>query len=183
MNENDLRVQRTRRLLQEALIELANQHDFGQITIRDITQTAQVGYKTFFRHYENKDALMLAIVESFIEQFQQAIVAPDEPDAVRRNTLIALQIARENREMYRAILNSPSAAQLLHPVLMMGYEDGKRFFGRTSLPNTLVAHHFTTSTIALLAWWLDSDETYSAEEMVAFIDQLLIRPIERLHKT
>ena len=180
MNENDLRVQRTRRLLQQALIELANQHDYNQITIRDITQAAQVGYKTFFRHYESREALMKAIIEAFVAKFQQAALPSNKPDAVRQNTLMMLQVARENSRMYRAILNSSAASELLQPALAMAYQDGQQFSGSSRIPSTLIGHHFATSMMSFLKWWLDNEDAYSEEEMIDFINQLLIRPIEQL---
>ncbi|MEM7116966.1 MAG: TetR/AcrR family transcriptional regulator [Chloroflexota bacterium] len=179
MNENDLRVQRTRRLLQEALIELANREEYSQITIRDITKAAQVGYKTFFRHYDSKEALLKAIVEAFIAKFQQAAQPSDNPNAVKKNTLLALQLAKENSNMYRAILNSPSAAQLLQPAMVMAYQDGQQLLGHSTNANTLVGNHFANSMLGFLKWWLDNEDVYSAEEMVHYIDQLLIQPIEQ----
>ena len=179
MNENDLRVQRTRRLLQEALIELANREDYNQITIRDITKTAQVGYKTFFRHYDSKEALIRAIVEAFIAKFQQAALPPDQPGAVKKNTLLALQLAKENSNMYRAILNSPTAAQLLQPVMVMAYQDGQQLLGHSTNAKALIGNHFANAMLSFLKWWLDNEGVYSAEEMVDYIDQLVIRPIEQ----
>ena len=68
MNENDLRVQRTRSLLRQALIELVQEQGYEPISVRDITKRAQVGYKTFYRHYDGKEALLQALVGSIIDE-------------------------------------------------------------------------------------------------------------------
>lgn len=179
MNENDLRVQRTRRLLQEALIELANREEYSQITIRDITKAAQVGYKTFFRHYDSKEALITAIVEAFIAKFQQGALPPEQPGAVKKNTLLALQLAKENSNMYRAILHSPAAARHLQPVMVMAYQDGQDLLRHSTNANSLIGNHFANSMLGFLKWWLDNEDVYSAEEMADYIDQLVIQPIEQ----
>ena len=44
----DRRIKRTQKLLQEALIELTLEKGFDDVTIRDITERADVGYTTFF---------------------------------------------------------------------------------------------------------------------------------------
>lgn len=54
MNENDLRVHCTRRLWREALIKLASNCAYEQVTIRDITQRAEDDYNTFVRHYNSR---------------------------------------------------------------------------------------------------------------------------------
>ena len=59
--EPDRRIRRTRRALTDALISLTSEHPYRSIQVRDITDRADVGYATFYRHYESKDDLMLAI--------------------------------------------------------------------------------------------------------------------------
>ena len=180
MNENDLRVQRTRRLLREALIDLVNSQGYDHTTIRDITRKAQVGYKTFFRHYESKEALLHAILGELIEDFQQATLSPGALNAVEKNTLTALQFAAAHQSLLRAILNSPASEQLLTPLVNMGLQDGKRFLGGSEIPDELVSYHFATSMISLTRWWLENNKAYSVEEMAAYINQLLLRPIQHL---
>jgi len=180
MNENDLRVQRTRRLLQEALIDLVNTQGYDHTTIRDITRQAQVGYKTFFRHYESKEALLHAILGELMAEFQQATLSPGELNAVEKNTLTALQFAAAHENLLRAILNSPASDQLLAPLVKMGLQDGKRFLGGSTIPDELVSYHFATSMISLTRWWLESNKAYTMEEMADYINQLLIRPIQHL---
>ena len=178
MNENDLRVRRSRRLLQEAFIELANNQSYADITIRRITQQAQVGYKTFFRHYESKEALLQAIVDSFVEEFEQSKLTHDQPQAVEKNTLAAFQLAQANSRLFFTIFNSPQSADLLKPVIEMAYRDSQQIFGASDVPQALAAHHFTSSMISLIKWWLENGMVYSAEEMVVYVNRLLLRPIK-----
>ncbi len=178
MNEKDLRVQRTRHLLRDALIGLVNEQGYDNVSIRDITQTAQVGYKTFFRHYTSKEALLSALVDELIGEFRSGILSPDTPDALKKNTQLALEIALANKELYLVLLQSPASQQLLKPVLEMGREDGKWFFAGTKLPEALVASHFANSMLSLIRWWLEEDQAYTAEEMVEYIERLLIQPLQ-----
>lgn len=48
MQNDDRRIRRTRRALANALIELATNRPYKSITIRDITDKADIGYATFF---------------------------------------------------------------------------------------------------------------------------------------
>ncbi|HEX2906841.1 MAG TPA: TetR family transcriptional regulator, partial [Phototrophicaceae bacterium] len=59
LTENeDLRVRRTRKLLQQALIELTVEKGFAAVTVRDITERAMVNRSTFYRHYLDKYELL-----------------------------------------------------------------------------------------------------------------------------
>jgi AcrR family transcriptional regulator len=183
MNQDDLRVQRTHRLLREALIALMDEREYEQITVREITQQAQVGYKTFFRHYENKQALFLVILEEALVEFQEVLLpATAGSEVAERNTLTAVQFAAKNGTLMKAVFHSPFSTELMAPLVAFGLQEGKTSFGGTELPDDLVAHHFIATMISLLKWWLDHDKPCSAEEMAAYINQLLIQPMKNLQK-
>lgn len=56
----DRRVQRTRRLLSRALVELiVEKGSYERVTVQDILDRADVGRSTFYAHYENKDLLLV----------------------------------------------------------------------------------------------------------------------------
>ncbi|MFN8375405.1 MAG: helix-turn-helix domain-containing protein [Anaerolineae bacterium] len=60
MKREDRRVDRTRALLQQALMELIREKGYDAVTIQDITDRANVGRATFYLHYPSKDALFLS---------------------------------------------------------------------------------------------------------------------------
>lgn len=181
MNENDLRVQRTRHLLQKAFIDLVISHGYEAVTIRGITRQAQVGYKTFFRHYPNKEALLQSIVDSFLEEFQTVRLAPATVDATKQNTLAVLHFAQAHAPLIQAILQSSAADQLLVPIMTFARQEGRNFFGDSDIPDQIVAHHFATSMISFLRWWVTNDLPYSVEEMAEYMDRLLIQPLKDLN--
>src|SRR5712691_6977236 len=72
----DPRVKRTRKLLQQAFLELFQEKGFASISIQDITQRATVNRATFYAHFPDKYALMDSILR---EQFQQAVASTLPP--------------------------------------------------------------------------------------------------------
>lgn len=62
----DLRVRRTKKMLQDAFMALMAQKPFPDITVQDITERAMVNRGTFYDHFADKYALMeYALRESF----------------------------------------------------------------------------------------------------------------------
>ncbi|MBK8136612.1 MAG: TetR family transcriptional regulator [Chloroflexi bacterium] len=62
----DLRIRRTKKLLQEALLALMASKSFQDITVQDITDRAMVNRGTFYDHFADKYALMeYTLRESF----------------------------------------------------------------------------------------------------------------------
>src|SRR5512142_2760258 len=68
----DLRVQRTRNLIAEALIELTIQKGFAAVTVQDIVRRAGINRATFYRHFQDKFDLL--------DQYAEAVYQlPGEP--------------------------------------------------------------------------------------------------------
>lgn len=68
----DPRVKRTRKLLQQALMDLLQEQSFAGISIQDITERATVNRATFYAHFPDKYALLDSVLQ---EQFQQRIMS------------------------------------------------------------------------------------------------------------
>ncbi len=58
----DPRVKRTRKLLQQAFLELFQEKGFAAISIQDITERATVNRATFYAHFQDKYALLDSII-------------------------------------------------------------------------------------------------------------------------
>ena len=70
-NVLDRRVQKTRKLLQDALIELVAEKGYESVTIREILDKANVGRSTFYAHFQDKDHLLHSILDRLHELFVQ----------------------------------------------------------------------------------------------------------------
>jgi len=70
-NDADRRVQKTRKLLQDALIELVSEKGYESVPIREILDRANVGRSTFYAHFEDKDQLLHSILDRLDELFEQ----------------------------------------------------------------------------------------------------------------
>ncbi len=67
----DRRVQKTRKLLQDALIELVAGKGYESVSIREILDKANVGRSTFYAHFQDKDQLLHSILDRLDELFEQ----------------------------------------------------------------------------------------------------------------
>jgi AcrR family transcriptional regulator len=67
----DRRVQKTRKFLQEALIELVEEKGYDSITVREILDRADVGRSTFYAHFQDKDDLLNSILDRLDELFDR----------------------------------------------------------------------------------------------------------------
>jgi AcrR family transcriptional regulator len=93
----DRRIQRTHQLLRQAAIETMNEKGFLTMTIRDITDRANVNRGTFYAHYPDKYALLDELIH---DQFQSLLEKslPPEPRWNKQTLHLLVKVVLEHFE-------------------------------------------------------------------------------------
>ncbi len=68
---NDKRITKSRKLIQDSFLSLANKSPFENITVKDISERANVNRATFYAHFKDKYDLL----DSFISDEFMTIVS------------------------------------------------------------------------------------------------------------
>lgn len=74
----DLRVRRTYKFLWEALMSLMAEHDFESITVTSICERAMVHRTTFYKHYEDKYALLYHGMQDELNSLLETLNLPED---------------------------------------------------------------------------------------------------------
>ena len=178
----DRRVRRTRRLLAQALIALVLEKGYEEVTIRDVTGRADIGYATFFRHYESKDALLGDVLEVVLADLLRLLKPrqDDEPPAAVGEALF--RYVGENAEICRVLLGDGASTALVRRMVEIGTRDmlcQNEPLERDGLvPAEIAAHHLVVSSIALIRWWLEHEMPYPPERMGEIYHDLIEHPTQ-----
>jgi AcrR family transcriptional regulator len=127
------------RALRDAALQLFVERGLDGVTIDDITQAAGVAKGTFYRYFEDKAALVDALLEPVRRELLQSLVACGE----------ALEAARDEEAMfeaYRAVAAVLASAILQHPGVVRLYLQechGPAVGARVKLVEVarLISHH------------------------------------------
>jgi AcrR family transcriptional regulator len=185
-NLEDLRVRRTRKLLQKALLEAASEKGFAQVTVRDITERAMVNRATFYRHYEDKYDLLAHYMEDlsgFIDSGQgetssgdQSLLNVESPPSGLAKLLRHIQA---NADFYRVMLGKNGdpafCGQAFRDFIETGYRRILSRHASQSDPNRppvdLTVNYLINAGIGAIVWWLDNEQSYSPEQMADWLYQ------------
>ncbi len=187
-NEMDRRVQRTRRLIQDALIELILEKGYEAVTIQDILDRADVGRSTFYAHYTDKDDLLRSRFETLLNAFDEHVQSivdlnsglPTSAAASANLPLMILKYVEHEHLLFKALLGKnggTSHVTFLQNHLLKFTRIILQTITRAKLSSQqleIVAQYMTNSYLSLLVWWVDNDKPCSVEELYT----LLIRLIE-----
>jgi AcrR family transcriptional regulator len=183
MNREDKRVRRTRKALAEALIALTIEQGYESVTIQEITDRAGVGYRTFFRHYADKNALLFDVLQTTLDELRPMIITQDfvgkegyRPLPAQNGQIIFEYIAG-NSDLYRVLLSSGSVA--LEPLKAYAYREAMITLEQVPdlpVPPPILAQYMVTAIFSLIQWWLENEMPYSAQEMAVYLEQLIAVP-------
>ena len=177
--KTDRRIRRTRRLLGEALLALVQEQSFDSVTIRQITDRADIGYATFFRHYDSKEELLSEQLEQIVRQLEALAGEPGDHYFEREGTLF-FEHVRANEDLYRALLAGHVDVQVVRhmrdALIRVIQPHMARHEQSTALvvPLEIAANHVAAASLELAAWWLENDRPYSPEQMGRYYRQLII---------
>jgi AcrR family transcriptional regulator len=179
----DLRIRRTRKLIQEAFIALTVEKGFAALTVRDITERAMVNRSTFYRHFLDKYDLL----DKYMDEVE-ALISEEElseehlkQEATRGSSGLTnlLKHIQQFADFYRVMLGQQGDAVFT----CRFQENAKRRFrallefrgitgDRNGLPNEMRINYVACAGMGAIMWWLENGQPCTPEQLSLWIGQL-----------
>ncbi len=180
MKKLDRRIKRTRRLLSEALVSLTVESSYEDISIRSLTQRADVGYATFYRHFKSKDELLTHCLRQVLGEIKR-VVKPERSHY--EEALAIFEILQRNQRICRMALNLPDD----HPAWAPVWEEIENWIleiynvrDEANIPQAIAVNHMVKSCRELARWWLNHGQSYTTEQMATAQAELVMEAIENV---
>jgi AcrR family transcriptional regulator len=181
----DRRVQRTRMLLQDALIGMMIEKGYEATTVQDIIDRANVGRATFYAHFADKETLLTSRLEDLrvlLSRRQQQVLSA--PGGLRERglgfSLAMLEHARDHLPLYQAILGRESGAfvlQRIHRMMADLVDIDLKAIGFKSVaePRALAVEYIAGAFMAVLIWWLEHNAKLPPLEVDGIFRRLVLQ--------
>jgi AcrR family transcriptional regulator len=188
----DRRIQRTRQLLRDALMQLIVEKGYDTLTVQDITDRADVARTTFYLHYKDIDDLLFNSVAEMYEDLMTSgepfrIPIEGEPGSGNINAA-DFEHVQKHADFYRAMLSAHGSMNFLLRVLDYLAQLTLRNCTETlppgiqpRVPLDLFAYFWAGAEIGTMIWWLKQNNLrHSPEEMARFGEILAFSDIRHL---
>jgi len=180
--KTDPRVRRTRRILQDALVSLILEKDYASISIKEITDRADVAYITFFRHYHGIDELLMEVLEEGLAELLRHIATlagKSEDPANEVEGRLIFEYIKQKSDLFRILLKSQSVTRLRKSVIKniaTMFQDSCNFLQRPNshVPPSMASNHMATSLLALIEWWIENKMSPPPPQMGKIYKSLII---------
>ncbi len=184
-NRMDRHRLQSREQLRQAAMELLTEGGYTQLTIKAVTERADLGYGTFYLHFSDKDDIVWAVIYDIAEAQKDAIEASLEgvPSPYReyRSWVMLFEYVASVREGFLAMFGSQGSAKLLQryqDYLAALHESNLRAGKYTvaiDLPPDFLAQYIAGALMRLMLWWAEKPNDYRPEDMARMIFQAAFR--------
>ncbi len=174
-NPEDRRARRSRKLLKESLLELMKRKTFSDISVRDVTDAADMNRATFYLHYSGTAELLHSVEEDLLEELQSLVDAHmQETFAVGSVAPVfepVLDFAVEHRETCTVLFASSEASGFFQSIQQLVHENGAplvRTWFRPADPRLTdyLLNFLAWGFIGLLAEWFEKDMALPKAELL-----------------
>ena len=172
VNEEDLRVRRTKKLLTEALLGLMQERAFEKISVNDLCDRAMVHRATFYNHFDDKNDLFNYALDEIEEEMLLSTIEMYVSIITRVFDFIEV-----NRNRFKLIINNNSDRLIMLIATTMRrsvrYFISKNHYSQDYIvPLDIIIDFYMGGLAFIVLDWLQNNE-YKKEELIKFFDMMM----------
>ena len=174
-NPEDRRARRSRRMLKESLLELMKKKSFSEISVRDVTDGADMNRATFYLHYAGTAELLQSLEADLLAEAQELIDAHIPETVARGNVRPVLEpvldFVVEHRETCKILFANSEASGFIQALQLLIRKNGTSlleawFHPQDQSRTDYFLSFITWGFIGLLEEWFDQDMALPRGELV-----------------
>jgi AcrR family transcriptional regulator len=173
------RKQQTRHEIIAATMVLLREIGYTDLTIRAITERADIGYGTFYLHFADKDEAVWAAVETWAEQYADQVNAQladlPHPRKEFESWVMLFEYVWENRQGMAALFGTHGSATLIRRYsdwlvrLHIRNMEARRYVTDVDLPLDYLAQFIVGALLRLMIWWIETPNSYTPRQMAEML--------------
>jgi AcrR family transcriptional regulator len=181
---DDRRVQKTQKLLREALVSLIHEKAYDSIVVKEILDRANVGRSTFYTHFRDKDELLVSGINDMLRSVQSPPSSAKPSERLIRFSLPIFEYLQQRRHAGDVRMETRGRA-ILHEHLrkalaqFLADDVTRDFQGRGKTPGQispdLFVQYVASTFILVLNWWVETRSPLAPKE-VNNLFRALVRP-------
>ena len=169
----DRRSARTQAALRGALITLLRRKEYGDITVQEILNEADVGRSTFYAHCSGKDQLVRLGFRLLRSELETGL-SLDDGTRLLGFSLPIIEHLAAHRDLYRAFSGRRASELLFGELRQLVLDLAKRDMpGNDGVASEVALQFVVGAFTGLLAWWLKSGARLAPDAMDAMFQQLV----------
>lgn len=192
MNQLDMRFVRSKTSIREAFFALMGEIGYYNITVKAISERANINRKTFYNHYESIDALYKDVLQTQIDALLKDIPIgsfndtsyDSESEFLYQKIKTLFHNLSSNMNLMQILINDSSSHQLTkklsEQILQKIFNKAaEKYLKKKNLdvPLDLLSDSIEGIFIAVIKWYIKNHSTYSEEEAAQIALKLISKEL------
>jgi AcrR family transcriptional regulator len=184
----DRRINRTRLIITEALISLISEKGFTKISVKDITDRANINRSTFYSHYQDKYDLLDKIIEEKLLTLAKLLSEEKSQYTSYESNLdvpdpffgVLFEHLAEHEKFYRIMFTKMEPSIFIFKMLEVIREScytrisNMRMEQKLVVPLDILLDYISSSIIGVVSKWLENNVVYTPRYMALQLTRLAI---------
>ncbi|MBT9775933.1 TetR family transcriptional regulator [Clostridium sp. MCC353] len=180
--KQDRRIRRTQKLLKDSLTQLMKEKEFKNISVKDITDRADLNRGTFYLHYTDTYHLLQQMENEVLEDFQEMINCYGH--SFKRDTMLPvltpiLDYIEENMQICKILFENNAANDFVDRFHSLIRQNGLVIIKDTfpAANDAVVSCFFefvTYGLIGLIKQWIDMGMVQPKEKLAELADKAVM---------
>lgn len=175
--KEDLRVKKTREAIRSTFKTMICEMDYAQITIKELTQRAQINRKTFYLHYAGLDDLLEELQEEIADNFIRKDVSYRNMNDIRELVRLFFEYAANMPLLHERLMCSGSYQPVWEKIntRIMDHrrKTNRGAFGLNEHAENLVFAYYGANSTLLYRQWVADGKLLPMEEFVELAVKLI----------
>ena len=173
--KEDRRIRRTQKMLKDSLIELMTERDFKNISVKDITERADLNRGTFYNHYTDTYDLLQKMESDVLADFQDMI----------DNFLCLLLYIKRGQKIARILFENSASSDFVYRFHQLISDNGtaifkKQYPGIDDVSLSYFIEFITFGLTGVLRCWINNGMKESKEKIAEIADKSAMQVAQNL---
>lgn len=186
--KEDRRIRRTQKMLKDSLIELMTERDFKNISVKDITERADLNRGTFYNHYTDTYDLLQKMESDVLADFQDMIdnfLCSSKNGSLMPILLPVIQYIEENVKIARILFENSASSDFVYRFHQLISDNGtaifkKQYPGIDDVSLSYFIEFITFGLTGVLRCWINNDMKESKEKIAEIADKSAMQVAQNL---
>ena len=170
-------VRNTKRRLRESLMKLVLRKQLGAITVKELTNDADVNRSTFYFHYQDVKAMVKEMEEVFFKDFSAALNAIDQKS--HDSITILVKCLEEHMDLCKIVLGENGDMEFLEQMKVIIEQRCSKIW-KDAVPDmsdedlNILDSFLIGGAVSTLQNWVRDEHRQPAEVIAAVLNRLIL---------
>jgi AcrR family transcriptional regulator len=175
-------------MLKDSLIELMTERDFKNISVKDITERADLNRGTFYNHYTDTYDLLQKMESDVLADFQDMIdnfLCSSKNGSLMPILLPVIQYIEENVKIARILFENSASSDFVYRFHQLISDNGtaifkKQYPGIDDVSLSYFIEFITFGLTGVLRCWINNGMKESKEKIAEIADKSAMQVVQNL---